>query len=742
LNNARYISKMAMKLLSNIVREESEDSFLSKNVLPVTGSVTAKLKQHWQLNDAWNELIQPRFKRLNEITKSNLFGDYEERNGHKIFINRVPEELQKDFDKKRIDHRHHAMDALVIALADYHHLNYLNNISGQDKKEQKLKERFDIKAKYMTSKKDENGDKARFFLPPAQMKLNGTIVEYLYNYNGNETKLFKDAALEALKNTIVSFKQKNRIIRQRTNEFQKWNNETGKLKLIMQENLNEKHNFNVRQPLHKATYYGKVKLQHHVKEVPLSEAILEFENIVDPSLRKVISDYKNNTKLTNEEITNFLIKDSPKVKIYENYVATRYENYLESFAGIEPEKIISAIQSVTDTGIQKILRNHLQKYNSISRKIQEISKNVDTIVNEEHREVIKELLRDNVSVEEIEIDKKKISETEVFTNGLIITEEEQTRILLNPQIAFSPEGIKELNKNIKELNGGKNHKPIYKARLKDALGTKFPLSEMGQKSSKIVVTAAGSNAYCGVYENHNKERMFYIPTLRETVENLKQGNPPCPSIYHNDKNGEFKLIFVLSPNDLVYVPTEEETLSPSLINFNNLNQEQKNRIYKFRDGSINEKGVVQINFIPSNWSAMIFKKTKGSKKIVLENGKELAGEITLTTDKDKSQNSLDGIQIRNVCWKLEINRLGLIRTANFPIIKTQKELTIGDKRILLSFPVDIAEKFEKQYLLFSEIDKKIIAYEFLKNIQGEILSSSLRNDIKEFVSTNLKFMVR
>ena len=138
---------MAMKLLSNIVREEGEDSFRSKNVLPINGTITTKLKRDWLLNDAWNQIIEPRFKRLNELTNSNLFGEEKKINGHDVFINRVPEELSKEFDKKRIDHRHHAMDALVIALVTENHVNYLNNISSQDNATDKQSNRIAIKNK-------------------------------------------------------------------------------------------------------------------------------------------------------------------------------------------------------------------------------------------------------------------------------------------------------------------------------------------------------------------------------------------------------------------------------------------------------------------------------------------------------------------------------------------------------------------------------------------------------------------
>ena len=51
LNDSRYISKLVKGLLSNIVREEGEREATSKNIVPVTGAITAKLKQDWGLND-------------------------------------------------------------------------------------------------------------------------------------------------------------------------------------------------------------------------------------------------------------------------------------------------------------------------------------------------------------------------------------------------------------------------------------------------------------------------------------------------------------------------------------------------------------------------------------------------------------------------------------------------------------------------------------------------------------------
>ncbi|MGJ1497638.1 type II CRISPR RNA-guided endonuclease Cas9 [Sphingobacterium spiritivorum] len=589
LNNSQYISKMAMKLLSNIVREKDEDTFRSKNVLATNGTITSTLKRHWQLNDVWNEIISPRFKRLNELTNSNLFGDYREINGHKVFINTVPGEVNKDFDPKRIDHRHHALDALIIALTTENHVQYLNNISSQDENdEEKLNTRKGIKFQLTDFRKGFNDKKEWYFLPPAQIKTKDGIDEFDYQFGEVKSKIFKEVAQKALENTIASFKQKNRIIRQRWNKYLKVEN--GKLKIEVQKGLKEVVNYNVRKRLHEDTFYGRVKLQNKTITVSLEKALIEKFDLVDVELSNKIENLIQNECKSTQDIIETLKTKYPKVNVYEKFVATRFGNELESFAAIPSDKIIKAVQSITSTGVQRILENHLNNF----------KETVDG------------------------------------------------KIKFDTENAFSSDGIKELNKNITELNNGKFHHPIYKVRTSDAMGTKFSVSEDGQKSTKYVVTAAGSNAFCGFYQN-GTDRKFYIPTLRESVESLKQGFEPCPAIH--PENPEYKLIFVLNPSDLVYVPTELEKENPNLIDFNNLKRE---RIYKFTDGS-----GIDINFIPVNIATTIFNLNKEKQK---KAGIDLPiqNEIGVGSQGSKNQNTLDGTQIKSICWKLKVDRLGNI----------------------------------------------------------------------------------
>ena len=126
MNDTRYISKFISSVLSNILRvDKDDDGINSKNIILCNGKITTALKQDWGLNDIWNDLILPRFERMNQLTNSNAFTSYNEK--YQKYLPTVPLELSKGFQKKRIDHRHHPMDALVIACATRDHVNLLNN---------------------------------------------------------------------------------------------------------------------------------------------------------------------------------------------------------------------------------------------------------------------------------------------------------------------------------------------------------------------------------------------------------------------------------------------------------------------------------------------------------------------------------------------------------------------------------------------------------------------------------------
>ncbi|MBA7516153.1 CRISPR-associated endonuclease Cas9 [subsurface metagenome] len=570
INDTRYISKLVMGLLSNIVREEDETEARAKKVIPCTGGVTARLKQDWGLNDVWNDIITPRFIRLNEMTKTQFFGKINPNT--KKFLPEVPLEQQKGFSKKRIDHRHHALDALVIACATTNHVNYLNNESHIRKgknKEEKQKIRFDLRNNlcYKT-KPDENGNYKWMFYKPWD-----TITQ--------ETR-------KALQSSVVSFKQNLRVINKTANRHQKWVKQTdGSIKKELVNQMGK--NWSIRKPLHKETIYGKVTIKTDRGKTATINKVLENPGmIIDHNIRKiVITRYKE----LNKDIAKLkkYFKANPihindqkveRVHIYEWVEGTASRVELDtSFTKAKIEK------SVTDSGIQKILIRHLEQ--------------------------------------------------EKYQNQM----DEKGKIIPPEELAFSPEGKKDMNKNIRELNNEKFHQPFYKVRIYEA-GSRFAVGETGNKKSKYVEAAKGTNLFFAIYEHENGNRNYETVPFNEVIAHQQQiahlpeeERTPIPV---NNEKGRF--LFALSPNNLVYVPTEEEIDNTGLVDFNNLIKEQVERIYKMVSCTGN-----QCMFIRNDIATTIINKYEFSPLNKMERA------IT------KEEN-----MIKEICWKLQINRLGKI----------------------------------------------------------------------------------
>lgn len=432
MNDTRYISKFISAVLSNLVRVEdgSDEGVNSKNIVPGNGKITTALKQDWGLNDVWNELILPRFERMNQLTNSTDFTAWNE--NHQKFLPTVPIEYSKGFSKKRIDHRHHAMDALVIACATKDHVNLLNNQSAKSDTK-----RYDLKKKLMKF------EKVAYTHPHSGVKIEREVAkQFLKPWD-----TFTIDAKNSLDTIVVSFKQNLRVINKATNYYEKYVEKEG---VMVKEQVKQiGTNWAVRKPMHKETVSGKI--------------------------------------------------DLPRMKVSKGKILTATRKSLDTSFDLK------SINSITDTGIQKILKNYLK-----------------------------------------------------YKDG-------------NPELAFSPEGIEDMNKNIEKFNAGKQHQPILKVRIFE-MGSKFALGQKGNKKDKYVEAAKGTNLFFAVYEDDKGKRSYITIPFNEVVEIQKQGMPVVD--LKNQKD------FYLSPNDLVYVPTEDEVENKMDIDLQNLPKEKLNRIYK------------------------------------------------------------------------------------------------------------------------------------------------------------------
>lgn len=537
LNDSRYISKVIKSLLSNIVREEGDEQDMSPNVIVCTGGVTDKLKRDWGMNDVWNRLVYPRYERLNQLTGSNLFGFWDNKEGKRVFQTTMPLALQKGYSKKRIDHRHHAMDALVIACTSRNMVNLLSNQNAHD-----ATARNDLKWKLAGK--------------------NGVMHKPWDTFT-------HDAEL-ALEQVVVSFKNNVRILNTASNLYEHFDVQ-GKKQLIRQGKQQI-----VRKPLHKETVYGHVNLRMK-KKVSYDAALLDVKNIVDATLRNHIVDMFSQG-LDKKSIKKILTEEGIDKQIEIYYFTDDQEPMVAVRKPLDDSFDKKRILSITDTGIQKILLSYLES-------------------------------RGN-----------------------------------DPKVAFSPEGIVDMNEHITEFNQGVAHQPIRKVRVSEPKGEKHEIGYQGAKSKMYVEAQGGTNLYFAIYEAEDGTRTYATIPLYIVIERLKQGLSPTPE---TDNNGN-RLKFTLSPNDLVYVPEEEEN-SPQVIDAKDL---QKDRIYKFVSST---KG--RSYFIPHRVANALLSIKKG---IELDVPNPIVHEISVGNGLGKIEMEPGGHSIKSICWKLEVDRLGNI----------------------------------------------------------------------------------
>lgn len=566
MNDSRYISKVVKGLLSNIVREklengEYEQEAVSKNLISCNGSITDRLKKDWGMNEVWNSIILPRFLRLNELTGKDCFTTTSAE-GH--LIPQMPLELQRGFSKKRIDHRHHAMDAIVIACATRDHVNLLNNEAAHSKHNAN---RYQLQRKLRRFEKmvidGEEREIAKEFIKPWDT--------------------FATDAKQALEDIIVSFKQNLRVINKTTNHYQHYD-DNGKKVLRPQQ---KGDSWAVRKSMHKDTVFGEVNLRMK-KTVSLNEAVKHPERIVNKDFKIKVKellregrDVKYIKKYVEENKDVWSDINLSKIEVYyftnetnDRYFATRKP--LDT--SFDKKKIET---SVTDTGIQKILLAHLASKGD------------------------------------------------------------------NPELAFSPDGIDEMNKNITILNGGQYHKPILKVRVYEK-ADKFAVGQTGNKTAKFVEAAKGTNMFFAVLatEAENKEtgemdsvRSYCTIPLNVMIDcQKKYGNQWQNDIgmYLKEEGlvaNDAKLLFILSPNDLVYLPTNEELKK-------GIKVVDKKRIYKMVSCTGNEG-----HFVPGF----------------------IANPILQTTElgsNNKAQRAWTGEMIKEICVPIKVDRLGNVVELN------------------------------------------------------------------------------
>ena len=301
LRNTQYIARKAQEILKAFV----------PHVVATSGSITARLRDDWQLTDVMQELNWEKYHKQG-LTE--------------ILINREGKELYRIKDwTKRNDHRHHAVDALVVAFTKSNIIKYINTLNTKsDEDEEKLQI------------KDRHGKK-HFNMPIAN---------------------FREIAKEHLQNILVSIKSKSKVVTINVNKSK-----------IKGGEYKETKQFTPRGQLHLETIYGCIKQYVTCEEkVGVSFDIAKIAKVADKNQRNALltrlMQFGGDAKRAfcgknNLEKNPIYIDEQRKIVVPERVKLVDFEKVYTIRKNIDDKLIID---KVVDVRIRKILKERLEKY--------------------------------------------------------------------------------------------------------------------------------------------------------------------------------------------------------------------------------------------------------------------------------------------------------------------------------------------------------------------------------------------
>ena len=281
LKDTQYISIAVKNELAKIVGSE--------NIKTSTGEITDFLRSRWGLKKLFMEMTEERFKRME-------LWDLDENGNPTTTTKWVTKEVMNDGEKdknvyeiknwsKRYDHRHHAIDALIVALTEQSHIQRLNNLNKyvQDQLERRKEEFkittcedetvFEAFCNLEEGRRDEilqKMESSRYFEKP-----------FLYtNKKGEIVSSLCRQVKEHLETMIISQKPKDKLsISEDTLDP---NTPNKKLKKQLK----------IRAAIHEDTYYGKTN-ERDTKRIKLSAlSASDIDKIIDKSLASEIKEHK------------------------------------------------------------------------------------------------------------------------------------------------------------------------------------------------------------------------------------------------------------------------------------------------------------------------------------------------------------------------------------------------------------------------------------------------------------------
>ncbi|OCK49528.1 type II CRISPR RNA-guided endonuclease Cas9 [Chryseobacterium sp. CBo1] len=311
LRDTQYISRKAREILQKVCN----------NVTTTEGGITAKLRNLWGWDDVLMNLQMPKYKELGQTVIKEWTSEHGKRKHQK-------EEIENW--TKRDDHRHHAIDALVVACTKQGFIQRINTLNSSDTKDlmqREIKEAKKLLGENYNEKEFENDNE---FVKNHKERLS-QLDDYLRLQKPVkfDTKYVEQEADKVL----VSFKAGKKVATITKFKATGKNKDTGVIVL--------------RGALHEQSVYGKIKVIE--KDKPLKYLFENSKKIVNPKIKVLVeerlAENENNSKLSlstlkknpiflNEEKTEILEKAS----CYNDATVLKYK--LQSLKASQADDIV------------------------------------------------------------------------------------------------------------------------------------------------------------------------------------------------------------------------------------------------------------------------------------------------------------------------------------------------------------------------------------------------------------------
>lgn len=660
LKETQYINKKLKEELSKVVG--------SDKVWTTTGAITDLLRSSWHLDNEMKELLRERFENL------KISSNGEEEGGEKgskfkklnLVIPNADEEtgeitsetflLKTGKSIKRLDHRHHALDALIIACTKQNHIQLINNLNAASSAG--INNEDDIKIKYKQLKEDVCvGNSSKKFKTPWK------------------EDAFIPAVREALQNIIVSQKNTNILISPSKHR-------SGK-------NIKSQKIASPRGRLHKETNYAKGNYYNSANKILIAkviESILKqkvenqnqtmvfpksFEDIIKQTVFK--EKYQKVLLPFFSECENEIF-DKAKMKIIQQSILQKIKTESEALRNIEwlmvfaeknssarpnglavnlnDNKLLDSKTGIADPRIKHLVDLRLQY---IKQKQETIKAN-SNIEKEEKDKLIKRLLNIPLysnAIYEVRIVKDGKPQW-IYLPGITVNQIEQINYPRQERTQIVKEAIKvrlaEYSGNIFEAFNeifehpifiGKNKIPVKKTR-------QFKwVSDLYEIHPKNFVYSSDTFMLY-MFEKNDDDKKIRNWKFLKFLDAIKllDTDKPDKIIYKDllihENSEEYPLLFTLQQNDLIYLPDIDEDVNT--IDFNDI-PSIYNKLYNIKD----------LN--PSRDEVKIQKNTIADAIELAKTDVESA--IPFITPKDISEEIKFGIkEVMKRCIKVFTDKLG------------------------------------------------------------------------------------